>query len=274
MQWHYAVGDQQHGPVEEAELVRLVREGVVKPSDLVWNPSMGDAWTRVADVRSLSGSTAGSTGTTVAPAPTAGTGGSTPNRDLMAQARACLSGHWGIAVGATLIWFAISMAAGSVPCLGAFAGILISGPMMVGFSLFALALARGSRADLSAVFDGFKRFGVAVGAYVLSTIFVFLWMLLFIVPGIVAALAYSMTWFILADDPKVGPLEAIRRSRDMMRGYKWKLFCLSCRFIGWWLLCILTLGIGMLWLWPYYMASLARFYDDIQPAHANADAVR
>jgi uncharacterized membrane protein len=273
MQWHYAIGDQQHGPVEESELVRLVREGTLKPGDLVWNPSMGDAWSRVADVAALQVPPSGATVIPLAAA-ASGTGGTTPNRELMAQARACLSGKWGAAVGTTVIAFAISMACGSVPCVGAVASLVISGPLMVGMYLFALAVARRSRADISLVFDGFKRFGVSFAAYLLSTLFVCLWMLLLIVPGCIAAYAYSMTWFIIAEDPKVGPLVAIRRSRDMMRGYKWKLFCLSCRFIGWWLLCIPTLGLGALWLWPYFAVSVARFYDDIRPsAHGNPDTV-
>jgi uncharacterized membrane protein len=275
MQWHYAQGEQQHGPVEEQELLRLIRDGTLKPGDLVWNPSMGDAWTRVADVPSLSAPPTPVSGPVSAPAPSAGSGGITPNRELMAQARACLSGKWGAAVGATLIMFAISLAAGSVPCLGSIAGLLISGPLTVGSYLFALSVARRSRADVSLVFDGFKRFGVSFAAYLLFTLFVCLWLLLLIVPGIVASLAYSMTWFIIAEDPQVGPLEAIRRSRDMMRGHKGRLFCLSCRFIGWWFLCILTLGIGILWLWPYYVTSLARFYDDLKPAPQDTpDALR
>ncbi|MBM4152672.1 MAG: DUF975 family protein, partial [Kiritimatiellaceae bacterium] len=82
---------------------------------------------------------------------------------------------------------------------------------------------------------------------------------------IIALCAYSMTFYILAEDPTAGPLDAITRSKEMMRGHKWKYFCLSCRFIGWILLAICTLGIGFLWLGPYMQTTFAHFYDDVRP---------
>ena len=85
-----------------------------------------------------------------------------------------------------------------------------------------------------------------------------------IIPGIIAAYAYSMAFFIMADNPSVGALEAIRRSKAIMRGRKAKLFCLDLRFLGWGILCLLTLGIGFLWLVPYIQASHAHFYEDVR----------
>ena len=116
------------------------------------------------------------------------------------------------------------------------------------------------------LFSGFKNFGNALVAYLVMTIFVFLWLLLLIIPGIVAALAYAQTFYLLADNPSLDGLDAIRLSKRMMRGYKWKLFCLWLRFFGWALLCVLTFGIGLLWLWPYMAASYAHFYEDLKQA--------
>jgi uncharacterized membrane protein len=79
-----------------------------------------------------------------------------------------------------------------------------------------------------------------------------------------ASLAYSQVFFILADRPDTGAYESIRLSQEMMIGFKWKKFCLGCRFIGWALLGILTCGIGWLWLYPYMMTSNAHFYEDIR----------
>ena len=76
-------------------------------------------------------------------------------------------------------------------------------------------------------------------------------------------MSYSMTFFIIAEDDLIGPLEAIKKSKQMMCGYKWKIFCLGLRFIGWALLCILTLGVGFLWFTPYMSVSFAKFYDDL-----------
>ena len=72
-----------------------------------------------------------------------------------------------------------------------------------------------------------------------------------------------MTMFIISDDNKIGPFDAIKKSYYMMNGNKWKYFCMMCRFIGWYFLSLLTLGVGFLWLIPYVHMSNAKFYDDI-----------
>jgi Predicted integral membrane protein len=77
------------------------------------------------------------------------------------------------------------------------------------------------------------------------------------------AYAYAMVPFILHDNPGLDAMDAIKQSKEMMRGHKWHLFCLELSFIGWFLLCLLTLGIGFLWLYPYIKASKACFYNDL-----------
>jgi uncharacterized membrane protein len=151
-----------------------------------------------------------------------------------------------------------------IPGAGWIISLLISGSMSIGLASFALALSRKQDARLSQIFSGFQKFGVGLGAYLLQLIFVFLWSLLLIIPGIIAALSYSMTYYIIAENDSIGPLEAITESKEMMRGNKWKFFCLGFRFLGWALLCILTLGIGYLWLFPYVIISFAQFYDDLK----------
>jgi uncharacterized membrane protein len=193
-----------------------------------------------------------------------GTGGNTANAVLMAEARTSLQGRWGIAILGFLLYVVIINAIQLVPYLGSVAIIIVGGPFTLGITLFSISLARDA-ADIKVeqIFDGFKRFGVALAAYLLMVLFIFLWTLLLIVPGIIAAYAYAMTMYIVADDESIDALQALRQSKEMMRGYKWKLFCLTLRFVGWALLCILTLGIGFLWLWPYIGTSMVKFYDDL-----------
>jgi uncharacterized membrane protein len=187
----------------------------------------------------------------------------TANRDLMAQARASLSGKWGLAVVTIIVFQVIQVAIQMIPSVGSIGGLIITGPMNVGLAIFALTLSRGQDARLPQIFDGFQKFGVALGAYLLMILFIFLWLLLLIIPGIIASYAYFQTFYIIAEEPGIGPLQAIRKSKEMMRGNKWKLFCLNLRFLGWALLCILTFGIGFLWLAPYMLISFAKFYDDV-----------
>jgi hypothetical protein len=83
------------------------------------------------------------------------------------------------------------------------------------------------------------------------------------IPGIVKGLGYSMTPFILAENPDMTAREAISASSKLMNGHKWELFVLGLTFIGWELLCVLSLGIGFLWLNPYMNATYAAFYRQI-----------
>ena len=189
------------------------------------------------------------------------------NRILMQQARESLKGKWGLAVGTFLVYILILILIPYFPYIPWWVAwiisLIISGPMYVGISIFSLALSRNRDPRFSQIFDGFKNFDVSLGAYLLYMIFIILWTILLIIPGIIATLSYSMTYFIIAEDDSIGPLEAIRKSKQMMYGYKWKMFCLALRFVGWFLLCILTFGIGFLWLIPYWFISYAKFYDDL-----------
>jgi len=182
------------------------------------------------------------------------------NREIRALARSQLHGRWLAAVGMFII-FGVILSVSSFIVIGP---LVLGGPLLLGFYGYYIKMARGETAKLENLFDGFKMFGSSFLLYLVETIFICLWTLLFIIPGIVKCFSYSMAFFILRDNPEIGALEAITRSRKMMNGYKGKLFGLSLSFIGWWLLSILTLGIGLLWLGPYISASLANFYEDLK----------
>lgn len=208
----------------------------------------------------------------------------TSNKELTAQAREALKGKWGTAVGAFIIYIVIIICittfsyswdlitgAFSMDTLTKFSpvstacALIIKGPFSLGIAIFILAIARRNEdAQIEQIFWGFKSFIKAFFTGLLLHIFILLWTLLLIIPGIIAMLAYSMTFFILAEDKTIKPFEAIRKSREMMNGYKWKYFCLNLRFIGWILLCYLTLGIGLFWVMPYMEVSFAKFYEDIK----------
>ena len=145
--------------------------------------------------------------------------------------------------------------------------------MAIGLATFSLALARDKEANINQLFEGFNKFGLALAAYFLMVLFIILWMLLLIIPGIIAALSYSMTFYIIADEDSIDAMEAIDKSKAMMDGYKWKYFCLGLRFIGWALLCILTFGIGFLWLMPYMQVTNAKFYDDVKANYLSQQAI-
>jgi uncharacterized membrane protein len=187
------------------------------------------------------------------------------NRLRMVRARDSLRGQWGLAVSGAAI-YALVVFANVVPILGALVSLLVSGAMSIGIARFSLAIGRKTPTKISDIFTGFDTFGVGLGAYLLQALFVMLWCLLLIVPGIIAALSYAMTFYIIAEEPALGPLQAIAKSKQLMQGHKWELFCLGLRFVGWSLLCVLSLGVGFLWLLPYMLVTVAHFYDDIRAA--------
>ena len=126
------------------------------------------------------------------------------------------------------------------------------------------AAEKSKEAEVSDLFSQFDRFGDGFCLSLLRSIFIFLWSLLLVIPGIIASLSYSMAHFIMVENPNMTAREALRASKELMDGYKWDLFCLNLSFIGWILLCILTLGIGYLWLDPYMNAAHAAFYRSIR----------
>jgi uncharacterized membrane protein len=192
----------------------------------------------------------------------------TTSSELRTRARSSLKGNWGRAIlFFVLMWLIIGVPdiiLSSIDKTVQFAFVLIvTGPIMFGMSAAFLALAGNQRPSVSTLFIGFNRFGTTFLLYVLMMIFIYLWMLLLIIPGIIAALRYSQAYYILRDNPEISALEAIRRSKEMMKGHKGRLFMLYLSFIGWWLLGILTLGIGFLWLCPYVYTAQAHFYLDL-----------
>jgi len=119
------------------------------------------------------------------------------------------------------------------------------------------------------IFSGFNYFANTLVTYLLMVLYILLWTLLLIIPGIIAALSYSMTFYILVDEPTIKAQEALDRSKKMMDGHKMKLFYLCLRFWGLAILCLFTLGIGFLWLIPYMQVTTACFYDDINGLENN-----
>ena len=188
----------------------------------------------------------------------------TENKVLMQMAREILKGKWAVAIGTTVVYIIAVSILAVIPFLGPILSLIIGGPMLLGLAGFFLSFSRGEDARMEQIFQGFSNFGTAFATYLLMALFVFLWTLLLIIPGIIAAISYSMTFFIIYDEKNITPLDAISRSKKLMDGHKGKYFCLCCRFIGWGILCIFTFGIGFFWLFPYMQVSAAKFYDDIK----------
>ena len=193
-------------------------------------------------------------------------------RDYRQAAWKALAGNWGTMVVIYLLFGLITAVCGIIPAVGSVAVLLLSGPLTVGYYGATLKVIRGEKPEVVNLFDGFKNFVNAFLLSLVNSIFIVLWSLLFVIPGIVKALSYSMSYFILIDNPEMSQSEARRASMVMMEGNKWRLFCLELSFIGWAILSAFTAGILLLWIQPYMSTAMAAFYEDLKAKQAPAVA--
>lgn len=172
-------------------------------------------------------------------------------RDYRQSAWKKLSGQWGGAILSSILYSLVA----SVPFL--------DGIMMCGYSKYMLELSRGKNPSVETVFKGFDNALNALLLGLLNGIFVFLWSLLFFIPGLIMSYAYSMSFYLMADDPSLTPTQARTKSIELMRGNKWRLFCLGMSFFGWALLILITFGLAAIFVAPYEQLATAEFYRSL-----------
>ncbi len=197
-------------------------------------------------------------------------------KEYRAAARTSLSNRWGGAVVMTLLFGAImgaisnsyreitfpTEATVNIVCIGLLLQLL-SIPLQFSFIVaFIDNIRDGKEYKVGQLFTGYNDFTRVFGTLFLKGVYIFLWTLLFIIPGFIKSYSYILTEYILRDYPELKFNGAIERSMAMMKGHKFDLFYLHLTFIGWALLCCLTLGIGFLWLSPYMNAAQAHFYEE------------
>ena len=138
--------------------------------------------------------------------------------------------------------------------------LLVFNPLEVGCRGFFTCNAEAP-AELNELKKGFHPYGRTVGAMLLRDVFLMLWFMLFLIPGLIKIYSYRMVPYILADDPEIGAKDAITLSRQMMDGHKWNTFVLDLSFLGWNLLSLLTFGlVGVFYANPYQYSTTAELY--------------
>ena len=163
--------------------------------------------------------------------------------------------------------FVTSVSAG---LLGTFVSILTGLMSMVlasGFVMYCMAIRRGERAEYLTLFDGFSFVGKVILLNIVEYLFVFLWSLLFVIPGFIAAYRYRFALYNLYENPGIGVMEALEMSKQQTLGYKGQLFFLDLSYIGWFLLASLSSVVQLGYLYMtifqnpmYYLADPARVY--------------
>lgn len=198
------------------------------------------------------------------------------------EALAALRGNWANALVATIIFIALALFFSSNDAINSYYQRIVINPF-IGYSLsfvslfVLLPLAVGYSNSMRVLLEtgdnrltnnsfslGFGNWLHVVWGMILSTIYIFLWTLLLIIPGIIKSYSYALTPYILVEHPEMSANEAIEESMRLMDGHKFDLFYLQLSFIGWAILSILSLGLGFFWLIPYQMTAQAAFYRDIK----------
>ncbi|HBT65338.1 MAG TPA: hypothetical protein DEB10_11845 [Ruminococcaceae bacterium] len=152
--------------------------------------------------------------------------------------------------------------------LGFFAiaySILVGNVISIGTKGWFLRYWRGENVPVGEMFVGFKHYSAFVTTGLLKGVYIFLWSLLFVIPGIVMGYAYSMTEYILCEYPHLSASQAIDISRRMTYGHKADLFVFDLSYIGWWMLTAMTFGIlGIVYVTPYYNTAHAGVYETLK----------
>ena len=191
------------------------------------------------------------------------------NYEIRRRAREQLQGNIFSTNWLTLLAFVAvtSLALGAASSVFGLAMLFLAGAAEMGLAAVCLLLVRQPqrKMEVNTVFHAFKddHYVRSLVIYLLSGLYVFLWSLLFWIPGIVKGCAYSMAYYVSLDKPEMSGSDCITTSERLMEGYKWQLFCLELSFLGWFIVSFLTLGIGFLFVEPYYRLAKANFYESI-----------
>jgi len=173
-----------------------------------------------------------------------------------------LSGKWS---EAALVQFFYSLLVGFVTSIGGIGMFLIGGPINIGYAMFIADLYRGERPNIGTLVKGFdERVGDRILLGLISQLYLLLWSMLFLIPGIIKSFSYSMIYFIQLDNPDMHYEDIIMRSRKIMNGNKWRLFCLYLSHIVWYILVFLTFGVLSFWVAPKVNLAKYAMYLEIK----------
>ena len=142
--------------------------------------------------------------------------------------------------------------------------LFIQGPISIGLATYSLSIANQEDYSYNQIFTGFKYFFKALFLFLLFNILFLIAFICLIIPGIIIALMFSQIFYIIADDPETGVIEAFKKSASLMKNKKLQLFGLVMRYFGLFILGVFTLGIWWLWLIPQAYVSFAIFYKELQ----------
>lgn len=183
---------------------------------------------------------------------------------LMQKARTLLAPHWVLSIGVCLVYGLAVAVPAELNSYGEMLSFLLAGPLQLGLCFFFLNLVRGQETRFELLFEGFKPLLTVLLSYAIIAALTIVGLILLIVPGIIVALGFSMTYYIIADDPEITFQVALEQSWKLTNGYKMELLVLNLRFIPWYLLGLLCLIVGVFAVIPWHNTTLALYYEHLK----------
>ena len=142
--------------------------------------------------------------------------------------------------------------------------LFIAGPISIGLAAYSLSIANEEDYSYNQIVAGFKYFFKALFLYLLFNISVLIGIILLIIPGVVLFLMFSQIFYITAENPQIGVIDAFKKSASLMKNKKLQYFGLFLKYMLFFILGVFTLGIWWLWLIPQAYVSFAIFYKELQ----------
>ncbi|MDC0875211.1 DUF975 family protein [Flavobacteriaceae bacterium] len=183
---------------------------------------------------------------------------------LMQKARTLLAPHWVLSIGVCLVYGLAVAVPAELNSYGEMLSFLLAGPLQLGLCFFFLNLVRGQETRFELLFEGFKPLLTVLLSYAIIAALTIVGLILLIVPGIIVALGFSMTYYVIADDPEITFQVALEQSWKLTDGYKMELLVLNLRFIPWYLLGLLCLIVGVFAVIPWHNTTLALYYEHLK----------
>ena len=183
---------------------------------------------------------------------------------LMQKARTLLATHWVVSIGVCFVYSLVVAVPAELNSYGEMLSFLLAGPLQLGLCFFFLNLVRGEETRFELLFKGFKPLLTVLLCYAIIAALTIVGLILLIVPGIIVALGFSMTYYIIADDPEITFQVALEQSWKLTDGYKMELWVLNLRFIPWYILGLLCLIVGVFAVIPWHNTTLALYYEHLK----------
>ena len=183
---------------------------------------------------------------------------------LMREARSLLQPYWLISVGVCLVYAIVLGVPPELNTYGEGLSLLLAGPLNLGLCMYFLKISNSESPGIENIINGFQPLLQVLLLYFVSSLLIVLGLLLFILPGIVLSMGFSMSYYIMAEQQDITFVEALQKSWDLTQDHKMDLFLLNIRFIPWYVLGLLCLVVGVFVVIPWHQTTLALVYKELK----------